>query len=187
MNTRNFGPGLVLIVLGAIILLSNLEVFDLWNLWPVLVILLGLFFFGLWIYDRDNYGLLMPATIVTIAGVLFLYCDGSGWFHMQDLWPVFLVAPGIGFMLMYFFGEQEGGLLVPGTILLVIGIIFLSANRWAGRWWPAILVFVGVLLLIRPPRRVIGQIHDDGAPPPGPGEPSGEEPDPPAEPPSVVE
>ena len=74
----------------------------------------------------------MPAAVLTIVGLLFLYCELDGWWRMQDLWPVFILAPGVGFILMFLFGSPDRGVLVPGTLLLVIGIVFLSANRWAG-------------------------------------------------------
>ena len=158
MPSRNFAPGVLLIALGAIFLASNLGAFDLFDYWPVLLIVLGLFFFGLWLRERPNYGLLMPFAVLVVTGGLFLYCQLNGWYYMRDLWPLFIIAPGIGFFLMYFLGEQEGGLLIPGSILLVLGIVFLSGNRWIGDWWPAILIVIGVLLLFRPPKSWSGDV-----------------------------
>jgi hypothetical protein len=154
MESRNIIPGLLLIVIGAVILLANLGIFSLVGLWPLAVIILGVFFFILWLKDREDYGLLMPAAILTIVGCLFFYCEQNGWHHMSNLWPVFMIAPGFGFILMYVFGDQEPGLLIPGTIMLVIGIFFLSINEWVGRWWPIILIMLGVLLLFRPPKKI---------------------------------
>jgi len=154
MESRNLTPGLLLIAVGAIILMANLGFFSLVGFWPLIIILAGIFFLIQWIGDRENHGLLMPATVLTIVGLLFLYCEQYGWWNMSYLWPVFLLAPGFGFILMYLLGEQDRGLLVPGTILLVLGVFFLSINRWAGRWWPAILIVLGAVLLIRPPRKI---------------------------------
>jgi len=152
MRSRNFIPGLLLIVLGAIFLAGNLGAFEFWEYWPVIIILLGVAFFGIWLRERPNYGLLMPASVLTITGILFLYCQINGWYYLEDLWPVFMLAPGVGFFLMYFFGEQEGGLLIPGSTLMVLGLLFMSGNRWVGYWWPVILIVIGVLLLLRPPK-----------------------------------
>jgi len=183
MESRNIYPGLLVIAAGVVLLLANLDVFSLVGLWPLLVVFLGVFFFALWVKDRDNYGLLMPATILLVIGLLLLYCENYGWWHMKDLWPVFLLAPGAGFTFMYVLGEQEGGLLVPAVILLVLGIIFLSINQWAGRWWPAILILVGALLLLRPPKQItsasresaeIGEPDTLGEPPTGESTPSDE-------------
>ena len=72
MRSRNFIPGLLLIVLGAIFLAGNLGAFEFWEYWPVIIILLGVAFFGIWLRERPNYGLLMPASVLTIVGILFL-------------------------------------------------------------------------------------------------------------------
>lgn len=154
MESRNFIPGLLLIVVGAAILLANLGFFSLVGLWPLIVVLGGVFFLAAWLKERENYGLLMPATMLMICGFLFLYCEQFGWWHMGVLWPVFMLAPGLGFILMYLLGEQDIGFLIPGSILLVLGVFFLSINRWAGRWWPAVLIILGAVLLIRPPKKI---------------------------------
>jgi hypothetical protein len=76
------------------------------------------------------------------------------------------MAPGVGFIMMYLLGEQEVGLLVPGGILLAVGILFLSANDWAWKWWPVVLIVVGALILLRPPKAPIAQplAEDPGGP-----------------------
>lgn len=161
MKSRNPGAGLLLIILGAVLLAANLGAFSLLRFWPLLIVGGGVCFFLMWLWERGNYGLLMPAAILTIVGVLFLYCEIDGWWHMEDLWPVFILAPGVGFILMYTLGAQDRGLLMPGSALLVIGIFLLSANRWAGPWWPLVLVLAGVLILLRRPQ---AQEFEDATP-----------------------
>ena len=152
MQARHRGPGILLIILGVLLLAGNLGHFSLLDFWPVLIVLAGVLFIIQWIGDRENYGLLLPATILIVTGLLFLYCQLYGWYHMGDLWPIFIMAPGAGFILMYLLGRQEAELLIPGGILLAVGIVFLSASDWAWRWWPAVLIVVGILILLRPPR-----------------------------------
>ena len=160
MESRSFIPGLLLIFVGAGILLANLGMFSLAGLWPLLLVLGGAIFLVSWLRDRGNYGLLMPATVLIVFGILFLYCEQYGWWNMSSLWPVFMLGPGLGFILMYLFGERDGGLLIPGTILLVVGVFFLSMGRWSGRWWPAVLIIIGAVLLIWPPRKIEGSFTD---------------------------
>ena len=155
MKSRDSGAGLLLIILGIVLLAANLGAFSLLRFWPLLIVGLGVAFFLRWMGERGNYGLLMPAAVMTIIGLLFLYCEIEGWWRMEDLWPVFLLAPGFGFILMYLLGTREPGLLVPGSILLIMGILFLSVNRWAGRWWPLLLVVVGLLILLRKPQEKV--------------------------------
>lgn len=178
MKSRNRGPGILLIVLGIILLVGNLGYFSLLDFWPLLIVFIGILFFIQWISDRENYGLLMPASIMIVIGLLFLYCEYYGWYQLGDLWPVFILAPGVGFILMYLLGEQEVGLLVPGCIMLAIGILFLSSNDWVWRWWPVVLIIVGALILLRPPRPTVTTLAEDPGGPP----PEEEEPDEPEEP-----
>jgi hypothetical protein len=176
MNSRN-PAAYLLIIAGVLLLAANFGLFSLVRFWPLLVVAAGVVFFGLWVVDRQNYGILMPAAVLIVVGFLFLYCELSGWWRMQDLWPVFILAPGMGFLLMFLLGTPDRGVLVPGTLLLVIGIVFLSANRWAGRWWPLVLIAAGLLVLIRPPHKHQGEVPDDTGevnPEPALSEPGGE-------------
>ena len=166
MKSRNRGPGYILILLGLILLVGNLGYFSLLDLWPLLIVLAGVLFFIQWIRDRENYGLLMPASIMIIIGLLFLYCQHYGWYEMKDLWPIFIMAPGVGFILMYLLGEQEAGLLIPGGIMLAIGILFISSNEWAWRWWPVVLIVVGALIILRPPNPAVTTLAEDPGRPP---------------------
>ena len=43
----------------------------------------------------------------------------------EDLWPLFLLIPGILFELSYFIYRKDAGLLVPGGILITYGLLFL--------------------------------------------------------------
>jgi len=43
----------------------------------------------------------------------------------ENLWPLFLLIPGILFELSYFIYQKDAGLLVPGGILITYGLLFL--------------------------------------------------------------
>jgi hypothetical protein len=43
----------------------------------------------------------------------------------NNLWPLFLLIPGILFELSYFIYRKDAGLLVPGGILITYGLLFL--------------------------------------------------------------
>ncbi|MCJ7790611.1 MAG: hypothetical protein MUP69_10660 [Candidatus Atribacteria bacterium] len=43
----------------------------------------------------------------------------------ENLWPLFLLIPGILFELNYFIYRKDAGLLVPGGILITYGLLFL--------------------------------------------------------------
>ena len=118
------------------------------HLWAIFVLAPGLGFFLAFIYDRKNIGFLMPAAILTTYGFLFFYCDFFGWNYMEYLWPVFILGPGFGFFLMYYFGNRERGLLIPGSILVFIGLMNIGLRDMGSFFWPVALICVGLFLLL---------------------------------------
>ncbi len=152
-TNRSLLPGIILIVLGIIFFLPNVTDLRGRELWPTFVLALGVVFYILFLADRARYGLLMPATILTVTGLMFFYCVFEGWYMMRDIWPLFIVAPGLGFLLMYFFGKKEQGLLIPGGILISVGLFFLGGTTEYEYLWPIVLIAVGIALLFNAKRR----------------------------------
>ncbi|MCZ6776343.1 MAG: hypothetical protein O7D34_07800 [Ignavibacteria bacterium] len=152
-TNRSLLPGIILIVLGIIFFLPNVTDLRGRELWPTFVLALGVVFYFLFLADRARYGLLMPATILTVTGLMFFYCVFEGWYIMRDIWPLFIVAPGLGFLLMYFFGKKEQGLLIPGGILIAVGLFFLGGITEYEYLWPIVLIAVGIALLFNAKRR----------------------------------
>jgi hypothetical protein len=150
-NKKSLITGILLILIGLVILGNNLGIFHIsWDsFWPWILLIGGILFFSGWLSDREKFGLLMPASILTVYGLLFLYCSFEGWWHMEELWPYFLIGPGLGFFLMYIFGQKETALLIPGGILLGLGILFLLGEGTARFFWPILLIIIGFWLLLR--------------------------------------
>ena len=149
MDNRSKALGLGLIFLGVVFLLENLTVirFNFFQIWPVFVILGGVGFLLGFFINKKNYGLVMPGIILIIYGSLFMYCNIMGWEYMQSLWPVFLLGPGLGFFVLYFAGQQDKGLLLPGGILTVLGLLFIFRYFEYLRYWPVLLIIGGIVLI----------------------------------------
>lgn len=141
--------GVALITIGIVFLLPNFTDITLRELWPVLILGPGVLFFVSFVSERKSYGLLMPGGVLTTYGLLFLYCTVFGWYWMEDLWPFFLVGPGIGFFLMYYFGKKETALLIPGAIFTLLGVIFLLSSTDYGHLWPLAIIVAGILLIMK--------------------------------------
>ena len=141
--------GVVLIVIGVVFLLPNFTVLELRELWPVLMLAPGVLFFFGYAADRKSYGLLMPGAVLTTYGLLFLYCTTAGWHMLRDLWPFYLIGPGIGFFLMYYLGRKETGLLIPGSILTLLGAIFLLRSTEYVDLWPLVIIVAGLILIFK--------------------------------------
>jgi len=140
--------GIFLILIGAVFLLGNLSRVGMETLWPVFPLAVGLAFWVGYFYDRKNFGLLMPGSILVIVSLLFFTCNFFGWWRMETLWPIFILAPGIGFFAMYFGGAKDQGLVIPGSILVAIGIIFLFISSGLRDWWPIFLIIAGILIIV---------------------------------------
>jgi hypothetical protein len=143
--------GLGLVILGIVFLSENFGFIDIdiSNIWPLIIIFGGLGFWFGFFKDRNNYGLIMPGTILVVYGLLFWYCTFEGWYNMGAFWPVFLIGPGLGFYFMYLFGEKEKGFLIPATILTAIGVVFLFSQTGVFRLWPVLLIIIGFILIFR--------------------------------------
>jgi hypothetical protein len=67
------------------------------------------------------FGLLL----LFIGAMLILSNFGVIEIVWENLWPLFLLIPGIIFELSYFIYRKDAGLLVPGGILITYGLLFL--------------------------------------------------------------
>ena len=143
-----------------VFLIGNVSEVGMEMLWPVFPMAVGLALAIGYLLDRSSYGLLMPASILIVISVLFFYCNFSGWWRMEYLWPVFILAPASGFVAMYFGGTREQGLLVPAAILAAIGVVLLFVRVGLGDYWPIFLVIAGILLIGIP---AVGGRREDSA------------------------
>jgi hypothetical protein len=146
-SNSNWIGGIFLILLGILIILVQFNYFDWSDLWPLVLVGVGLLFLIGFFVNHSNFGLLMPAMILLIIGTLFLYLERTSWYNMNNLWPTFILAPGVGFFFMYFFGPQNNRLWIPGTILVSIAAIFFAGELSVFRYWPVLLILLGLYLI----------------------------------------
>jgi hypothetical protein len=147
--------GIGLICMGTLSMLINYNVIEVefWGFWPFIILVIGLSFeIGFFMSKGNRPGLLVPGGILLTIGGLFVVCAIYGWHNMNYLWPLFIMAPGIGLLQLYVFGERESGALVPAIILLIIGGYFLVDNVWHFSnfivVFSALLIVLGVVLII---------------------------------------
>lgn len=163
---NSYIPGLILILIGVVLLLHQLEVlyFNWRQIYPILLLVLG----GLFLVSvktKDDKGAVFPGTVLIVLG-LFFFIRNYGFFsfdyyfyEFEDFWPIFLVAVGLGFVVLYFIKPQDWGVLIPGSVLLLFGIIFFLRVTGVFYWkdfadyWPVILIAVGISIVINSLRR----------------------------------
>ncbi len=81
--------------------------------------------------------LLLIGVVLTLGQLNIIRLDGD------MTWPILLLAIGLIFHLYYFFSrEHNEGLLVPGGILLVYGVLFLltEGGQSVGKLWPLFIL-----------------------------------------------
>lgn len=153
MDRRSLVAGGILILVGILFFLGNYIDFYWEEVWPLWMIFGGLVFLGLYLANRRNYGFLMPAAVLLSQGALFQFCAWDNrWYYMGELWPVFILGPGLGFLLMYFFGKRETGFVIPAFILIGLSLIFfvtLGPFRAYSDFWPVLLILAGLFLVFR--------------------------------------
>ena len=139
-RNKNTVLGLLLVMLGALFLLNNLEVIYISNWWPVVLLGLGVAFLLGWVIDRGQTGLLLPSAILIILGCQFWFLHAS--------WPIYILAPAVGFWLIYLLGEQDPGTLIPAFILTVIALVGWFQDSFLAEWWPVLFIVAGVILVV---------------------------------------
>ena len=151
--------GAILILVGAVLFAAQvLPDFmpDFWEIfsWPWIVIGIGLVLFVLGAAVGEP-GMAVPATIMTGLGGILAYQwytgDWQSWSYIWTLIPGFV---GIGIILMSLLGGNAS--LKDGTTLIFISFImlavfgsFFGAVGMAGRYWPVLLILLGVVLMVR--------------------------------------
>jgi hypothetical protein len=151
--------GAVLILVGAVLFAAQVlpdfmpEFWEIFS-WPWIVIGIGLVLFVLGAAVGEP-GMAVPATIMTGLGGILAYQwftgDWQSWSYIWTLIPGFV---GIGIVLMSLLGGDAS--LKDGTTLIFISFImlaifgsFFGAVGMAGRYWPVLLILLGVVLMVR--------------------------------------
>lgn len=154
-KNHNIILGAIFIVIGTLILLSNLGYLNFsWSyIWPLALLIPGIymhisFFTGI---DK-NPGILVPGGILTTYGLLFYANVIFGWGLMGDLWPMFLIGIALGLFELYIFGGRDNALLIPISIIGGLGLVFMTRTEFLlSRKYiaPIFLIIIGIFILTK--------------------------------------
>jgi hypothetical protein len=155
-SKNSLAAGLILVTIGLGMLL-----FQLINLPLLFPLVLGTVFLASGIITRKA-GLLIPGGIIGGVGLGVLVTQSAWAAPVGTLQSggVFLLAFALGWFLIallskLFTDETQTWALIPGAIMAVIGGLTLAGEaglrilEQAGRFWPAILVLIGLRILYR--------------------------------------
>ena len=145
-------PGLVIALLGVLLTLDNLDVFEIERLrrfWPVILIAFGLH--RLWEKPARRRG---SGVALLAIGIAF-QMRNFGWMplnlsHLDQYWPLILAAVGV---LLIWRSRRKGG-LISGLAVLFLGVWFqlermglIDFPLW--RMWPLALVAIGLNMVMK--------------------------------------
>jgi hypothetical protein len=158
-NIGAFVGGAILIAFGLLSLAGQLfRTLNLSFLWPLVVILMGAFFFvAMFAAGKGSSALAIPGTLVSGIGLVMLFQSLTHhWASMSYFWTLIILFVGTGIYIMGWHSgdmkQKESGLRVMkiGFILFVIfgaffEMIFSNLNNFI---FPILLIVAGISLVL---------------------------------------
>jgi len=99
-------PGTFLFLLGLLFYLREnyILITSWWNVWPLIILSIGVAFLILYIFEPDRKGVLFPGVILIAIGLIFLFVPWSlcWWefiYWIGKLWPLILIVVGLHLIL----------------------------------------------------------------------------------------
>ncbi|WP_042197511.1 hypothetical protein [Paenibacillus camerounensis] len=127
-SNKDMKLGIFIAAAGLIILFGKLGVFGFLGraLWPLVILIPGLFLHVLFFSRRASAAVLIPAGILTVYGLLLGFCNTWGWGYMRHLWPVLLLGVAVGLYEYAFYSHaRSGGITAVAVILGVLSLVLL--------------------------------------------------------------
>lgn len=156
MKNQRIFPGIILIGFGTYFFLqqSQITLFQQFFSWPTLLAIVGIAFLFQGYLAKD-YEAILPGVILAGFGIHFHVVN-----HLQ-IWPnhigTFILIISLGFFLRY---QKVRAGLFQGVLFLILAVLLLFYDKivkWLGflengvnlawRFWPAVLILIGVYLL----------------------------------------
>lgn len=94
------------------------------ELWPFIVIGIGLAFESIYFVTSRNPSFLIPGGMLTVSGIVLLFEVSTNWEYAKYTWPMHIFSVGISLLQYYLFGFRNKGIYIPAIILIMISFIF---------------------------------------------------------------
>ncbi len=152
--------GVFFLLVGGLLLLWTFGYLNRFSAtWPVIPLIAGLvlLYFRVFRTGPDYY--LFVGTALVLAGALLLLTRTAFPAELIRIWPLFMTIVGVS---MFIYGRRKSGAVrvtftVPGAAMVLLSAVFLTFAlelltvdfvRFVSRWWPIILVLLGLSLVI---------------------------------------
>lgn len=160
MLRNNIVAGVFFIIAGIILFFWTLKVLSFGSIWPIILLLIGLYLLYRVLFIQNTNVYIVPAVFLLIISAFFVFLQISQLNpHFIKIWPIFCTAGGLSLLCYYFFDNQNKKLsiLIPSIVLIVFSIVFflfslkiitISFVQALKMYWPIFIIFVGITLII---------------------------------------
>ncbi|MHC4661515.1 MAG: hypothetical protein ACYS8W_07480 [Planctomycetota bacterium] len=120
-----------------------------YKLWPVLILLPGIGFIGIFVKQKGRGALYLAIGeyLILFMG-LALYCNFTSWRNLARIWPVFVTFFAIVLLSMFIFHHRNRFLFFLGLLLLFLSLFFFLVFSIGAQYWWAIFILVGLSILL---------------------------------------
>ncbi len=148
--------GTALVAIGLLMLLSEMGLTGLGWLWPSILLVIGVAMLYGYYRERDDSGKVFTATTIVLLSFFFLLSH-QGALDTSRHWPFFVLAPGIGLLVMSRVDAQRRDAMVPGWIMVGAAAVgyFFSLGIFS-RLVALLFGLVGLILKVAVPVGLIG-------------------------------
>jgi membrane-bound ClpP family serine protease len=161
-NYSSLTIGLIFILVGSGLLMDRLTLFSFgwFEIYPIIFILISTASFLNALAGQRNSA--FWGGMFGVFGAFFFLRNYNlipfYWFH--EFWPIFLIALGVGFLVLYIFQPRDWGVLIPGSILTFLGLVFIFDTMalvediveivfdWVDTYWPLVFILLGAGLIL---------------------------------------
>lgn len=158
-------PGLILIIIGALLLVNKLVPYSIgwYEIYPLILMAIAVLIFISVIGKRDK-GAVFFGTFFFLLGIFFFLrnYDIIPYYYMREVWPALLIIFGLSFVSVFITKPSDWGVLIPAGILIFLGVVFLlrkfhiiylDIGDIIADYWPMILIIIGAGIILGALRR----------------------------------
>ncbi len=157
LRSRPILQGLALILIGLLFILGNFGAFhpDWEVVFTWMIMIMGVVFWVGFLMDRSRDFLIMPGTILVIYGVVFFLITKYTWASIENMGPLFILAPALGLYFTYLLSKKNRSILITAAVLGLISLIFLLNSVPVFKYiWPILTVAAGVFIIVNPEKKI---------------------------------
>lgn len=119
------------------------------NLWPLLALMLGIGFIGIFLKKKKRgFAYFVIGIYLILFTGLALYCNFTSWGILSEYWPIFITFLGVVFISIFLYKKTSRAMLFLGLLLIFLSLyFFLIFSIGSNAWW-TVFVLVGLSILL---------------------------------------